>query len=1033
MDGKIIVTGDVAIDWFELSNPPQASVKDEKKENWKTHKGIIRLPYKGGALLLAEGITKLMGGTPDCQVEGPSLQKPEEEISHEQMILSEAIIEYNKDRKAYYVKKPKGYLGPVKGNIPQCLHKDKYSEILKYPLNAKDTKLIVIDDAGNGFRNLSHLFPDTPDTIDPNTMVLYKMHSPLAQGGSWKWIKEKCDPEKLVTVINANDLRKIKEVDIASSLSWEKTAKDFSFHIMLNEYLATLSECANLIVVFDTDGAILYPGPQGGKSVLIFDPQRLEGGFRQEQPGDVFGKMTLFTSALAAALWADGIDGLEEGIKKGLALMRRLILYGYGCINHNLTFPFPKLYSADTDSACSKNEKSISTFAKVKIPGPSSVDNSDPEFWTILDYKTQNTRYPIAVDVLKKGNHETLKSVPEIQFGKALTTIDRSEIESYSGIVKLINEYIDNPAPPQPLCIAVFGSPGSGKSFGIKQIAQKVGREKIKINTFNLSQFNTYNDLLGAFHRTRDIGLSGNIPLVFFDEFDSDELKWLKYFLEPMQAGEFLDGEFNYHIGKAIFVFAGGTCFTFDEFAGKQGENKEKKLPDFISRLRGFINIMGPNPRIIGKGSEGQLEDKAFIIRRAKILRSLFVRSSKTKELFDSDQKTLHIDEGVLRAFLKVPEYKHGIRSMEAIIQMSRLVNLKIFDKAALPPRNQLDLHVNSEDFFLLIEKERFTSSLKDEGPIVTSIAKALHDDYIKNRKLKGEKFFIPEKFEDLPADKKNSNIHAARDIPNKLTFINCGIRPVKKGACLKTPIITEEQVEILSEKEHERYCREQKMQGWTFGKKRDNNARKNPNLIPYKDLKEEIKEYDREAVRVIPMILAQNGFELFKQAEMDAFEVLDPLIIENMAGIFHDEYCKLSKEQNGSLQKNSILVPFDKLDKDLKQSTSDSVIHIPSKLMEIGYGVRIVKRGKKAEIPKFSDDEIEKMARVEHIRWVWEHRLRGWVYKEGQNDQKNKTSPYLVPYDKLTDKIKDYDRKFVKLIPQVLAKVGYEVYKIKP
>ncbi len=38
--------------------------------------------------------------------------------------------------------------------------------------------------------------------------------------------------------------------------------------------------------------------------------------------------------------------------------------------------------------------------------------------------------------------------------------------------------------------------------------------------------------------------------------------------------------------------------------------------------------------------------------------------------------------------------YKHGVRSMEAILEMSTPGNAETFDKAALPPREQLAMHL---------------------------------------------------------------------------------------------------------------------------------------------------------------------------------------------------------------------------------------------------------------------------------------------------------------------------------------------------
>ena len=77
------------------------------------------------------------------------------------------------------------------------------------------------------------------------------------------------------------------------------------------------------------------------------------------------------------------------------------------------------------------------------------------------------------------------------------------------------------------------------------------------------------------------------MPLVFWDEFDSafdgDKLGWLRYFLAPMQDGVFQDGQSLHNIGRAIFVFAGGSHRTLDEFVEKQTTKSKSRTGDEIA------------------------------------------------------------------------------------------------------------------------------------------------------------------------------------------------------------------------------------------------------------------------------------------------------------------------------------------------------------------------------------------------------------------------------------------------------------------
>jgi len=269
-----------------------------------------------------------------------------------------------------------------------------------------------------------------------------------------------------------------------------------------------------------------------------------------------------------------------------------------------------------------ENERPI--FA-ADIPAVSATANPSAAAWSILKDKEGHLE-ELAYQIVRNGvdgDSRGLSGVPVARFGD-LRTADLSEIESYRSVRNIIQEYRQAGTDKRPLSIAVFGPPGSGKSFGVKQVAASVAAGEVEAMEFNIAQFTRLDDLIRALHKVHDRALAGKLPLVFFDEFDSrlgeTDLGWLKFFLAPMQDGVFRDGEADHPIGKAIFVFAGGTRSTFSAFCResgppeKQAQFREKKGPDFVSRLRGHIDILGPNPL--------NEEDSFAMIRRAVGLRS---------------------------------------------------------------------------------------------------------------------------------------------------------------------------------------------------------------------------------------------------------------------------------------------------------------------------------------------------------------------------------------------------------------------------
>ena len=150
--------------------------------------------------------------------------------------------------------------------------------------------------------------------------------------------------------------------------------------------------------------------------------------------------------------------------------------------------------------------------------------------------------------------------------------------------------------------------------------------------------------------------------------------------------------------------------------------------------------------------------------------------------------------------------------------------------------------------------------------PIIDNLellAIAIHELY--NRKQLQDYPGVPLKypqFSDLPDDLKYSNLRQAIGIYNKLTSVGLCLR--KKGEPGDLSEIPAEYVEALAEKEHNDWMAERISSGWTLGEK-DVENKKTPYLLPYSELSEEIKDYDRDTIRNIPELAYMIGMAVYE------------------------------------------------------------------------------------------------------------------------------------------------------------------------
>ncbi|OJJ96695.1 hypothetical protein ASPACDRAFT_63586 [Aspergillus aculeatus ATCC 16872] len=689
----------------------------------------------------------------------------------------------------------------------------------------------------------------------------------------------------LVIILDADDLRD-DGIPISRNLSWEKTATHTVELFKSAKLLGDTKTKIQWIIRFSQAGVVVLKEGPKPQNEIYFDSENGEG--------DVIGPRSIPRSAVKAAFLSGFIFSMVAQRKQRTQRNKRLKYKLMPAIKRGL---------CSIHSLGRKKFPDLKNFAKLSLQYPKlkpkmksgpylgrATIPSNKQKWSILQQSEEqgntanqtleNNIFNLATRIVNSGIKKTLKSVPIVKFGE-IVAADRSTIENFHTISNKIEEYLQDDSK-KPLSIGVFGAPGSGKSYGIKQIIRKVTRknsvedpsgdsegeteeetdedivdesdgaadeesveetngvsgitfngvsQKYPEMYYNLSQFLDYSNLVVAFQKVRDKIVSDQVPIVYFDEFDTTlggELGWLKYFLAPMQDGTFFDHGDNRPIGKAIFIFIGGTAHTYEAFkkdniqiipsagsatdiseithqrmaqqqmtqqkvtqaltealqemadAQKAHQNSEDaeqqmakakrrlasaqqhiaeaeqelatqhnqdrrgsdqshaathsfntalqnieaaraskadravKKPDFVSRLQGHLDIPGYD-KLPG-------DEPVYMIRRAIIIHS----KSRQKGFAG-------VEHDVLSGLLKVKKYKHGARSIEAIIDGSSTTgNKNKLDRGALPD-DLLDQNLNLNEFDGLVKgyptndrtkvKKRSSYELNDssdehEGPI---------------------------------------------------------------------------------------------------------------------------------------------------------------------------------------------------------------------------------------------------------------------------------------------------------------------------
>ena len=510
-----------------------------------------------------------------------------------------------------------------------------------------DIDLLYLYDVNLKFRSAPVPGKSIPKRVLLNTVWPFPEKEEL---GGWMSQKE-VGKEAKVAVTWLHYLRQaVGNVSIDRGNSWERTADDLinALDSLDEKPKHFLREFTHVVIMIGIEGAMVWE-PESGKYTLFFDCNNREGeAWDLESKGWLPAISGLFETEIAFQIANAEPDKISDAVHVGVAnaitateKIRKL---------KHRTSDLPTLVQSISRAA-------TQVFAKIDRDGSThypgiELDKSLEEGWTLVDKGLDDPG--LAKSVATKGLGE-LSNIYHLRVGK-LSSVDRKEIEDLSILQKQMLDYEAVKVATRPLSLGVFGDPGNGKSFAIKEIVKSSFGAQHPVKTYNLSQFTEEEGLTRAFQETRDSVLLGYTPVIIWDEFEAGGHKWLAKLLAPMQDGEFLDGGQMHPIGKCIFIFVGGVYKRFEEFRGycEEDPDAEKlKAPDFLSRLSGSLDVSGPNKRDDG--------DKASELRRAILLRSVL-------ELPEDEE--LDIEKELLTNLLEKYEFRYGARSFEKVVSL---------------------------------------------------------------------------------------------------------------------------------------------------------------------------------------------------------------------------------------------------------------------------------------------------------------------------------------------------------------------------
>ena len=143
----------------------------------------------------------------------------------------------------------------------------------------------------------------------------------------------------------------------------------------------------------------------------------------------------------------------------------------------------------------------------------------------------------------------------------------------------------------------------------------------------------------------------------------------------------------------------------------------------------------------------------------------------------------------------------------------------------------------------------------------------------------------------------------------------------------------------------------------------------------------------------------------------------------DRLARRIHEEYQRMRLSQGADAQADPSLGAWEALPETLRRSNYSQADAVVRSLGALGYSIVGRPDGPVAPVT-LPGPVVERLAEMEHGRWNAERLLDGWRWGPVR-DVERKLSPHIVPWSRLPEAIREYDRNAVRQFPVLLAAIG--------